>query len=90
MAISRKPNINNKNLDNFIKDAKDEKINTIEKEPKIDLSSLLSNKPKIFPVTMPNELHKIATETAAKQIPKTSLHDYILIAIKEKIERDTN
>jgi|GEM_PF-1245418 len=81
-------------IDNFIKGSKDEQINDITEkskrsEDKIDLGVMLSEKPKTFPLIMPPALHKLATEIAAKQFPKVSLHDYILIAIKEKIERES-
>lgn len=83
MTMRRKPSIDG--IDTFINDSKDEKMSN----NKIDISSLLQKKPKTFPINMPPLLHEMATEAAAKQFPKISLHDYILIAIKEKIENET-
>lgn len=84
-TMKRKPSTNDSVEDGFISNAKDQQM-TISK--KLDLNTMLSSKPKTFPISMPPTLHKLAADTAAAQIPKVSLHDYILIAINEKIERD--
>lgn len=79
--MQRKPN---RDVDDFINNAKDQNMNVLEK---VDLSEILSSKHKTFPLSMPPELHKAAKAAAANYFPKVSLHDYILLAVKEKIER---
>lgn len=90
--MQRKPNINNP-VDDFINGAKDEKLNPDQDNKRslnddLSLENILTNKPKTFPLSLPPALHKAAAEMAARQFPKISLHDFILVAIKEKIERD--
>ena len=77
-----------KSIDEFIGSSKDSQVNYPRSEEKIDLGNLLSEKPKTFPLSIPPSLHRLATELASKQFPKISLHDYILVALKEKIERE--
>lgn len=85
--MKNKPeNIKSDDVNDFIKRAKD---TTMDKQDNnIDLSTIILSKPKIFPITIPPMLHKLAAEEAAKQ--KISLHDYVLLAIKEKFERDNS
>lgn len=86
MSMRRKPSADIESaVDEFISNAKDQRMVVPEK---LDLNTMLSSKPKTFPLSIPPALHKLATQKAAAQVPRVSLHDYILIALNEKIERD--
>lgn len=62
--------------EDFIKAAKADR-------PLSDLDSVLEEKLKVFPLRMPRGLHRLAKERAEAE--RTSLHDFILITIKDKL-----
>jgi hypothetical protein len=54
----------------------------------IIMEDIFSYKTKKFPLNIPPPLHEAAERAAEECSPKLPLHDYILVAIKEKVERD--
>lgn len=65
-----------KTPEEFISSAKAE-----EKKPEEDIG-LFAHKDKTFLIRMPLRLHELAKEKAGKE--RITLHDFILIAVKEK------